>query len=682
MEELYAKLDSVRLELDKDDLCDELVTDLIQSGVDLRNYSVNVNKQLRKVENACVGDYINESANIAHLHQQITESDQILERIEGMLCNFQANLGNICQEILSLQEQSVALNVRLKNKQEVRTELSQFLDDLVLPEAVITHILETPAQEKEFLEQLQTLDQKITFVTEQSFKQARACTDVLDILNNLKLRAIAKIAEYVSRKVHSFRKPMSNYQIPQSALLQKKFFFQFLVKHQPDLAADLRNEYVDTFSKVYYSYFKEYLSRLARLRFEELPDKDDLLAAAEDASKTRGSFFSSAKQSLKTRSAIFSLGNRASVIGDQTEADLIVPHTAQKQDQRYSIEALFRSHQYALVDNACREYLFIVEFFDQRPPQALQLFQIMFAKTTQHTLKYLEEEFATSFDCLALFLCLHIVYRFRLLCHKRAVNALDMYWEQLVQFLWPRFEQLFLAHINSVRVCDTTRLTGSDTRPHFITRRYAEFSAGIMSVNDTFPDERVSILLGQLQMEVENFILKMASRFNSPKEQLLFLINNYDMVLGVLLERTKEESKESEKIKQQLNKRVHDFVHELLYPHFGAMISFVKDCEAYLERSDTSALAREEAKVGTIVTNFNVDWRKSIEEINGEVMTSFTNFKCGNSVQQEALKEIIQYYHRFHKIVSQTPFKTNPARASLLNVHQLMVEIKKYKTTF
>ena len=682
MEELYAKLDSVHLELDKDNLCDELVTDLIQSGVDLRNYSVNVNQQLRRVENACVGDYINESVNIARLHQQIKESDCILERIEGMLCSFQANLGNICQEILSLQEQSLSLNIRLKNKQELDHELSQFLDDLVVPEAVITHILDTPAQEKEFLEQLHTLDHKISFVADQSFKQARACNDVLEILSNLKLRAVAKIADYISRKVQSFRKPMSNYQIPQSALLQKKFFFQFLLKHHPECAAELRTEYVDTFGKVYFSYFKEYIQRLQRLRFEELPEKDDLLAAAEDASRSRGTFFTSSKQSLKTRSIIFSLGNRAAMIGEQLESDLVVPHAAQKQDQRYALEALFRSHQYALVDNACREFLFISEFFDLRPAQTLVLFQQMFSKTTEYTLKTLAEEFASSYDCVGLFLCLHVVYRFRLLCHKRAVSALDGYWEQLVQHLWPRFEQLLLAHVNSVRVCDIHRLSGCDVRPHFITRRYAEFSAGLMAVNDTFPDERVSILLGQLQREVENFILKMASRFNTPKEQLVFLINNYDMILGVLLERTKEESKESEKIKQQLNKRVHDFVEELLYPHFGLLISFVKDCEAYLERQDEAALAREEPKVGSIVKGFNADWRRAIEELNREVMNSFTNFKCGNSVQQEALKEIIQYYHRFHKIVLQPPFKANPARAALLNIHQLMVEIKKFKSAF
>ena len=41
-------------------------------------------------------------------------------------------------------------------------------------------------------------------------------------------------------------------------------------------------------------------------------------------------------------------------------------------------------------------------------------------------------------------------------------------------------------------------------------------------------------MLGQLQMEVENFVLKMAAEFPHRKEQLIFLINNYDMMLGVI----------------------------------------------------------------------------------------------------------------------------------------------------
>lgn len=41
---------------------------------------------------------------------------------------------------------------------------------------------------------------------------------------------------------------------------------------------------------------------------------------------------------------------------------------------QYHYEALFRSEQYALVDNSCREYLFLMEFFKVRNAQALDIF--------------------------------------------------------------------------------------------------------------------------------------------------------------------------------------------------------------------------------------------------------------------------------------------------------------------
>ena len=90
-----------------------------------------------------------------------------------------------------------------------------------------------------------------------------------------------------------------------------------------------------------------------------------------------------------------------------------------------------------------------------------------------------------------------------------------------------------------------------------VTRRYAEFSAALVSINQSHPDEQVGLgpipmipflssyplshsasqvdkCLSALQSEVENFILRMAAEFPSRKEQLIFLINNYDMMLSVL----------------------------------------------------------------------------------------------------------------------------------------------------
>jgi hypothetical protein len=54
-----------------------------------------------------------------------------------MLDGFQKNLCSISSEIQILQQQSVSMNVKLKNRQAIRGELSQFIDEMVLPEAMI-----------------------------------------------------------------------------------------------------------------------------------------------------------------------------------------------------------------------------------------------------------------------------------------------------------------------------------------------------------------------------------------------------------------------------------------------------------------------------------------------------------------------------------------------------------------
>lgn len=174
----------------------------------------------------------------------------------------------------------------------------------------------------------------------------------------------------------------------------------------------------------------------------------------------------------------------------------------------------------------------------------------------------------------------------------------------------------------------------------------------------------------------------MSAQFRKPKDQYIFIINNYDIILGVLLERKKEDSTEAELMRDQLNKKISDFVEEMLYPHFGAMISFVKECESLIERQDTETLKRYEARVGDLIRNFNANWRKALEQVSRDIMASFTNFKNGNNIQQIALTAFVTYYHKFQKIVGQAPFMNNPLRSELINIHQLMVEVKKYKNNF
>lgn len=657
---------------------DDLVKEALKTGVDLRQYSKQVESELQRIEQASIKDYIKESQNIALLHNQITACDSILERMEGMLSGFQSDLSSISSEIQTLQQQSVSMNVRLKNRQAVRSHLSQLVDELVVPGAMISTILDSPVTEQDFLEQLHELNNKINFAKELSFRETLACSDIQDIVDRLKLKAVSKIREFILQKIYSFRKPMTNYQIPQNTLLKYRFFYQFLLANERTVAKEIRDEYVDTMSKIYYSYFKSYSGRLLKVQYEEVADKDDLMGVEDTAKK---GFFS--KPSLKSRNTIFTLGQRGAILSPaELEGPILVPHTAQRGDSRYPYETLFRSQHYALLDNGCREFLFLSDFFMVTGNSALDLFNSIMGKTLSMFLKSMSTYVSDCYDSIAIFLCIHIILRFRAITAKRNIPALDKYWEAVLELLWPRFEMILEMNIHSIRNTDPQKLGVLDTRPHYITRRYAEFSSAIVSINQTFPNERTNALLGQLQVEVENFVLKMAAEFPSRRDQLIFLINNYDMMLSVLMERAADDSKEVEGFQQLLLARTQEFIEEILSSPFGGMIAFVKEAEGLMEKGQLDRLRNEEARITQLVRGFSSTWKQSVEAMSQDVMRSFTNFKNGTSIIQGALTQLIQYYHGFHKILNQPTFRSLAVRSELINLHHLMVEVKKHKPNF
>lgn len=52
--------------------------------------------------------------------------------------------------------------------------------------------------------------------------------------------------------------------------------------------------------------------------------------------------------------------------------------------------------------------------------------------------KNLDSYVQDCYDTIALFLSVHIILRYQLLCHKRAVPALDHYFDTLQGIIWPR----------------------------------------------------------------------------------------------------------------------------------------------------------------------------------------------------------------------------------------------------
>ena len=69
-----------------------------------------------------------------------------------------------------------------------------------------------------------------------------------------------------------------------------------------------------------------------------------------------------------------------------------------------------------------------------------------------------------------------------------------------------------------------------------MSRRYAELSAAFIGVNESSPVNLGDLndVLRGLQQEIENFIVRMAAIFPQRREQVIFVINNYDVILSVM----------------------------------------------------------------------------------------------------------------------------------------------------
>ncbi|CAH8667733.1 unnamed protein product [Schistosoma margrebowiei] len=790
--------------MDVDVIPESLKTEIeeiaLKSGIDVRDYAAQVESELTKIEESLIKTYITVSPEVASLHNQIISCDAILERIENILTNFHEDLGAISTEIQDLQSKSLQMNTRLQNRQVVRSNLSQFLSDMAIPEELIRHIMYTPVTEQEFLENLHELNHKMNFSLEQSMVDYKSFND-----------AVTKIREFLLGKIYSLRKPLTNYQVPQNQMLKFRFYNSFLLAHDREIAKEVRVEYINTMSKVYYAYFKAYGGKLTKLQLDTTYEKDDLLGKNPDkynpVSSTSSLMFNSitnvtnnptvsVSSNSGTRVGLFGLSDRALRVLSKSnlESAIILPHVASNVDAKYPIEVLFRSIHYALLDTACREYYFLSDFFllstetesvdsplscDQSTPnqgrtQSGVALAHLFEQVMSRSLSWIHKFTGTfmisscSHDAIGLLICLQLLHALLRLAKERGVPVLDDFWGKMTETLWVRVTDRLDVHIASMlqyldvssfstdardimksnlstlNVNIPTNATGNTAvslhpkmyaliRPHWIARRYAELAASLHSIGHQFPgtplfddsmskskssessnlqyslhneptfqqnlanlkpalDPRILSRLAQLQNQFEHVLNSLAKTFSRPKLAHIFLINNYDLVISVLTEHGAADSSEVVRCREAVAKHMTSYIDEALSPYFGCLISFVRDVEArstseghHLSKNQdevTQNIRSEEARVTRIVKGFNIDWKNSIEKIHDEIMMEFANFTLGTQIFQGLLAQLIQHYHRFQKVMTQSPYKNMPIRNQLVNIHQITNEMKKCKTNF
>lgn len=645
---------------------DDVVANILSKGMKLREYTKGVENNLRQVELDSIQDYIKESDNLVSLHDQIRDCDTILSQMEALLSGFQTEIGSISSDIKILQEKSMDMGLRLKNRKVAEAKLSKFVEDIIVPPRMIDIVADGEVND-EYMRTLEILSKKLKFVeVDPMVKTSQALNDVQPELEKLRQKAVSKVFDFMVQKLYALRKPKTNIQIlQQSVLLKYKCIISFLKEHGKEVYLEVRAAYIDTMNKVLSAQFRAYIQALEKLQLD-IATSSDLIGV-----ETRSSgLFSRGREPLKNRSAVFALGERINVLKEIEEPPLI-PHIAEAGSKKYPYEVLFRSLQKLLLDTASSEYLFCDDFFGEQSV-FYDIFSGPFAVIDEHFNSILPN----SYDAIGLMLMIRIVHQHQLVMSRRRIPCLDSFLDKVNIALWPRFKIVFDLHLSSLRNANIRILWEDDVHPHYVMRRYAEFTASLIHLNGEYRDGQIELNMERLRMAVDDLLVKLAKMFPKQKLQTVFLINNYDMTISVLKEAGPEGGKIQQHFEYLLKNNTSIFVEELLLEHFSDLIKFVKTRASEDPSSGSERPPVMASEVEPIVKDFASRWKSAIELMHNDVITSFSNFLCGMDILRAALTQLLLYYTRLSDSMKRISGGT-ALNKDLVSISSIMYEVKK-----
>jgi vacuolar protein sorting-associated protein 52 len=525
----------------------ELATNIEFGDLSLEDYANEEDEDLNAVFHPVPQQIssFDERERYRSLHKAIEDCDDVLKSVESYLTNFQNDLGAVSAEIESLQIRSSQLNAKLENRRKVEKLLGPAVEEVSISPVTVRTISEGPVDEN-WLRALAELESRSTTIAGQKSGTIKAIEDVKPLLEDLKVKAVERIRDFIVAQIKALRSPNINAQIiQQQTLLKYKDLYSFLARHSLGLAEEIGQAYINTMKWYYTSNFMRYQQALSKLSIHVI-DHTEVLGS--DTSPARRNVLASTKISPPQHDA-FIIGRRPDVLKSESK-EAISAYLAEENKSYQYLETPFYNFNLALIDNVCSEYsvftdLFATRTFHEISRKVTETFEPSFALGHALTKQLLEN----NSDCLGVLLCVRINQHFAFELQRRKVPLADSYINGTNMLLWPRFQIIMDLHCESLKKVTAPAnrgavaafsLIGTDASktsvaPHPVTQKFGQFLHGILVLSsDAGDDEPVANSLGRLRGEYEASMLRLAKGAGDVSKRSRFLYHNYSLVMTII----------------------------------------------------------------------------------------------------------------------------------------------------
>ncbi|EFA82021.1 Vps52 / Sac2 family protein [Heterostelium album PN500] len=491
----------------------DLMFDIEQHPHHALKMSNAIDQDLQSLPSGVINTYLSQAEELVHLHKVIESNDLILSEIGDVFKSFDDELQNLIKDMPDTHITTQQLSQALVNRMLVKDSISKVVKKILIPPDLISGINKDDINE-DYINYIEALEHRIESLDDFMSSEAMFAQDMAYEIDLLKKKASRQVRDFMLKLIISLRKPRTNVQILQhSKLFKYSILNQFIYKYSPLFAIEIKQLYTETVSRIFISYFKSYSTSLAKVYFP-IGSKSDVVGWYDNVIK--GYFGNSTKQVDTNKASAFNLNipnlpndiwtsirsevineipekinqnllRRSHMIIRATDAPLIIPHAAVKNNKKYPLEQIFRSMNILLLDTVCSEYIFTQQWF-ARPLVSNQetsgiikpIFDNIFNMFYENIYQYV----SNSFDCLGILISIKLNQIMIELLKERklSIPCLSSYFYKVDVILWDKFSELFKRNIDSLKLALTNNNGTIDLRPHIYTRRFSEFYTSVSEI--------------------------------------------------------------------------------------------------------------------------------------------------------------------------------------------------------
>lgn len=378
------------------------------------------------------------------------------------------------------------------------------------------------------------------------------------------------------------KKPMTNIQIIQKNVLVKfKLFTEFLKQYYLEIYTEISTTYKDVMNKIYLNKFKSYVKDMEKYQVEIYTKQDILLS--DDIQSYRKQLNIKSLDLNQCDRSIFFLMNRDSILNSMQEEPIALSVAVQKQ-QKFLIESIFKSVSKFLLETTSNEIMFVCEFFNMTPKQSELIVTGLFKSIIQFIIDFFKNQFDHCQDIIGLLLIALINEQEKNYFGPMLFTQMDNYFSQINMMVWPRFEELFDSHIQSIKSMNIKSFKAIEKQFGFknILMRYVDLVLSIFKLYSYFPDNRMlCVRLDTLRIQYIQLITSSAKFIEREFDQVTYLIRVYDYMLydfnKMQMKNLKKEfTDEIDKLELSMQQNLDKFIQYYLNDFYNNLIDFVK----------------------------------------------------------------------------------------------------------